>query len=189
MEQPARSGPADPFRELMLAVANDRDRAAFRALFDHYAPRVKSFLMRGGATPALAEELVQEVMLTVWRRAELFDPQKAAVGTWIFTIARNRRIDALRRERRPEYDPNDPSLVPAPEPEADHVIGAARDAARLRDAIRELPAAQVQVLELSYFADVPHSTIADRLDLPLGTVKSRLRLALRRLRSILQDEL
>ena len=84
-----------------------RDRAAFAALFAHFAPRVKAWLMRQGAPPAQAEDLAQEALLMVWRKAPLFDPAKASAGTWVFTIARNLRIDAIRRERRPELDPED----------------------------------------------------------------------------------
>jgi len=97
--------------ELVALVAQRRDKAAFALLFDHFAPRLKTFLLRQGSEAGAAEELVQEVMLTVWRRAESFDPSQAALSTWIFTIARNKRIDALRRERHPEYDPQVPAVA------------------------------------------------------------------------------
>ena len=101
-------GMAPPFAELVAAVAERQDRAAFAALFGHFAPRLKAYIRRLGTEDARAEELAQEVMLIVWRRAVLYDPAQASVSTWIFTIARNRRIDDLRRERRPEIDPDDP---------------------------------------------------------------------------------
>lgn len=107
---------------LMAAVADDRDHEAFACLFDQFARRVKAYVRRLGAEPAAAEDLVQDVMLTVWRQAGLYDPPKASVATWIFTIARNRRIDLIRRERRPELDPDDPSLVPDRQPEADAAV-------------------------------------------------------------------
>ena len=173
--------------DLMEAVAERRDRAAFANLFDHFAPRVKAYMRRLGAEPAAAEDLVQDVMLTVWRRAGQFDPAKAGVATWIFTIARNRRIDIIRRERRPAPDPGDPALVPDREPEADAAIEQSQHGALLRSAVSELPAEQARMLELAFFEDMSHSVIAERLELPLGTVKSRIRLAMNRLRSQLAE--
>lgn len=174
--------------DLLDALASGPDRRAFARLFGHFAPRVKSYLRRLGADDALAEELVQEVMLTVWRRAQLFDRRQAGASTWIFTIARNKRIDRLRRERRPDLDPDDPALVPEAETPADQQVEAGQRQARLRAAVARLPDEQARLLRLSYFEDKSHSTIADELDLPLGTVKSRLRLALSRLKTLLEDE-
>jgi RNA polymerase sigma-70 factor (ECF subfamily) len=171
----------------LLAVAQDRDRAAFQALFGHFAPRVKAYLMRLGAPPAQAEDLAQEAMLSLWRKAQLFDPAKASVGTWVFTIARNLRIDAIRREKRPELDPADPMLAPEGERGADEGLAAAEDEDRLRVALKSLPSDQVRVIELSFFADKPHSQIAAELQIPLGTVKSRLRLAMLRLRTVMGE--
>ena len=173
--------------DLLLAVGRARDRAAFAALFAHFAPRLKAYLRRLGAYANAAEELVQEVMLLVWRRAETFDPAQASASTWVFTIARNRRIDALRREQRPEIDPDDPALVPDPVEPADRVLEVAQANGRLREALKDLPPEQAELLRLAYFEDKPHSVIATERGLPLGTVKSRLRLALDRLRKALRD--
>lgn len=170
------------YNQLLIAVGTTRDRAAFEAVFRHFAPRVKAYLLRLGAGPATAEDLAQEAMLSVWRKAALFDPAKASAATWIFTIARNLRIDAIRRERRPEFDPNDPAFVPEAETQADAGLVRSDDEARLREAIGNLSPEQAQVVELSFFADKPHSLIAKELGLPLGTVKSRLRLAMSRIR-------
>ena len=126
-------------------------------------------------------------MLTVWRRAGQFDPAKAGVSTWIFTIARNRRIDVIRRERRPEPDPNDPALVPDGDPAADVAVEQEQHAVRLRAAITDLPTDQAQILQLAYFEELSHSAIADKLGLPLGTVKSRVRLAMNKLKSTLAE--
>lgn len=179
---------AERLNDLLARVARDHDRAAFAELFRHFAPRLKSYLMRLGADPGSAEEVVQEVMVTVWRRAESFDPALASAATWIFTIARNRRIDILRREKRPEIDPDDPALVPdAPEP-ADRLIQAGQDTRKLREAMRALPAEQAELLRMAYFEDKPHSAIAAESGLPLGTVKSRLRLALARLRKAMGED-
>jgi RNA polymerase sigma factor (sigma-70 family) len=170
---------------LVQQVASCRDRAAFAALFGHFVPRVKAWLMRQGVPAAQAEDLAQEALLTVWRKAHLFDPAKASAGTWVFTIARNLRIDALRRERRPELDPED--FAPDAQPDPDAAIALADGEGRLRIAMRTLPPDQVAVIEASFFADKPHSQIATELGIPLGTVKSRLRLAMARLRGAMGD--
>ena len=180
-------GDAARWNAAVQAVASARDRQAFQALFDHFAPRVKGYLMRLGAGNAVAEELAQEAMLAVWRKAALFDPAKASASTWIFTIARNLRIDVLRKERRPELDPNDPSLLPESEREADESIDWSQAEDRLRVALSELPREQAQIITLSFLAEKPHSMIATELGLPLGTVKSRIRLAMARLRLALGD--
>ncbi|MBI1208475.1 MAG: sigma-70 family RNA polymerase sigma factor [Azospirillum sp.] len=179
---------ARSLNDLVVAVARGRDRVAFAALFGHFAPRLKSFLMRLGADSGSAEELVQEVMLMVWRRAETFDPGQANASTWVFTIARNKRIDALRRERRPEIDLDDPALVPEPPLAADRSIEVTEDANRLRGAIESLAPEQAEMLQLAYYEDKPHSRICAERGIPLGTVKSRLRLALEHLRKVLKDD-
>lgn len=174
--------------DLLRAVGRDRDRAAFGRVFAHFAPRVRSYLGRLGADHATADELLQEVMLTVWRRADTFDPAQASAGTWIYAIARNRRIDGIRRERRPQIDPDDPALVPDAAEPADRMVEAAQDGHRLRLAIQTLPAEQAELLRLAFYEDMAHSEIAAERGLPLGTVKSRIRLALGRLRRNLKDD-
>lgn len=164
----------------IFAVRDNQDQAAFAALFVHFAPRVKGFLMKGGADASLAEECAQEVMATLWRKAHMFDPTRASVATWIFTIARNRKIDALRKQRRPE--PEDLPWGPEPEPEQADVIGLRQETEQLAEAIRALPEKQRSLVEQAYFGDLSHSEIAEITGLPLGTIKSRIRLALDRLR-------
>jgi RNA polymerase sigma-70 factor (ECF subfamily) len=176
---------APKLNALLIRVAAERDRAAFALLFSHFAPRVKAYLLRLGAPPALAEDLAQEALLNLWRKAHLFDPAKASAATWLFTIARNLRIDAIRREKRPELEPED-FLPDSPAP-ADHAMALADEEVRLRAALKDLPPDQIQVVELSFFADKPHSQIADELGIPLGTVKSRLRLAMARLKRALGE--
>jgi RNA polymerase sigma factor (sigma-70 family) len=164
-------------------IALVQDRAAFERLFAHFAPRIKSYLMRGGATAQQAEDLAQEAMLTVWRKAALFDPARAAAATWIFTIARNLRIDLIRRERHPGFDPADPGLMPGEATLADADVEALQDSQAVQTAMRTLPPDQADVIALFFFSDKPHSEIAAELGIPLGTVKSRLRLAMTRLRA------
>ncbi len=165
------------------AVAERRDKAAFARIFTFYGPRVNAYLRRLGAEAATAEDLTQDVMLTVWRRAGQFDHGRAALSTWIYTIARNRRIDVLRRERRPDFDQHDPTLVGDDSaPRGDQLAEAAEARRLVMEAVAQLPSEQARLVEIFYFAEKPHSTIADELGLPLGTVKSRLRLALGKLR-------
>jgi len=175
------------FARHIRAIVERRDQASFIALFDYYAPRVKAYLKRLGATESLAEDLAQEVMLTVWRKAASYDPAKAAVGTWIFTIARNLRIDAIRRERRPELDPDDPAITPSAPISPEVSIDTDRQEERVRTALRELPEDQAKVITLAFYDGKSHGEIATQLAIPLGTVKSRLRLAFRRVRGILGD--
>lgn len=177
----------DDHRALILRLARDRDRTAFAALFGHFGPRVKAYLMRSGSDAESAEELVQEAMLTVWRRAESFDPAQASVATWIFTIARNKRIDAYRRKNRPELDAEDPALMPQPEAQPDDTVMQGQTADAIRAAVAELPEEQAAMLKMAFYEDKAHSEIAKETGLPLGTVKSRLRLAIGRMRKHLEE--
>lgn len=167
-------------------VAEMRDRRAFAALFDHFAPRVKSYMLRLGATAAQAEDLAQETMLTLWRKAESFDPARAGAATWVFTIARNLRIDAIRRERliEPGEPPED---AEAPDLPADAAMAAEQEEDSLRAALAGLPEEQAMLLRMSFFEDYAHGDISARLGMPLGTVKSKLRRAMLRLREALED--
>jgi len=187
-EDSSRASDAAPDWSSLLCAVADQDRAAFAALFAHFAPRVKSYMLRLGSDNMQAEELAQEALATVWRKADRYDPTRAAASTWIFTIARNLRIDAFRRSNHPELDPEDPALVPDPPASADSVVEQKQDAVRIRAALAELPDEQREVLHMSFFDDKTHTEISDALDIPLGTVKSRIRLAFGRIRTILEDE-
>ncbi len=166
------------------AVRDSKDKAAFAELFAYFAPRVKSFLMKSGAGPDLAEECTQEVMATLWNKAHMFDPTKASVSTWIFTIARNRKIDLLRKQRRPE--PEDLPWGPEPEPDQAEALELQQETEQLGDALATLPPEQRKLIEKAYFGDLSHSEIAAETGLPLGTIKSRIRLALERLRHVMK---
>jgi RNA polymerase sigma-70 factor (ECF subfamily) len=175
------SAETDPdWVDLLARVREQGDRAAFAQLFRHFAPRVKAFLRKAGASDSLAEECAQDVMATVWQKAHLFDPARASVSTWIFTIARNRRIDALRKARRPE--PEDLSWGPEEEPDQADLFEMRQENQRLGQALSQLPDAQRVLIERAYFGDLSHTEIATETGLPLGTIKSRIRLALERLR-------
>ncbi|MET4698765.1 RNA polymerase sigma-70 factor (ECF subfamily) [Constrictibacter sp. MBR-5] len=171
---------------LVRAVALQRDRAAFCTIFEVMAPRVKAFLRRGGADDQTAEDVTQDVMITVWQRAAMYDPAKASVSTWVFTIARNRRIDLIRRARRPEIDVVETEMRAEEDP-AHREMEARLDAPALASAMQRLPSDQKALLELAFFEDKTHTAIAESLGLPLGTVKSRLRLGLAKLRAALGD--
>jgi len=180
---------ADELCQLMLAVASERDRAAFATLFTYFAPRVKGFLMRSGLSALAADEVAQETMLTIWRKASYFDPHRASLATWIFTIARNHRIDRLRRERNQINDAvSDPSDEPVPPFSGEDIVIAIQREERVRSALASLSVEQAAIVRMSYFAEKPHAQIANELGIPLGTVKSRIRLALSRLRGLLGGE-
>jgi RNA polymerase sigma-70 factor (ECF subfamily) len=178
----------DRLNGLIASVARELDPQAFGALFSHFAPRLKGYVMRRGADPETAEEVVQETMVNVWRRAGQFDPDKASAATWVFTIARNLRIDMLRKARRPEPDMSDPALEPDPQLQPMEVIARAQEARRLHERLTALPAEQKIVLEKAFFEDKSHTQVAEELGLPLGTVKSRIRLAMSRVRSELGEK-
>jgi RNA polymerase sigma-70 factor (ECF subfamily) len=173
--------------DLISAIAQRRDRAAFAMLFGYFAPRVKAWMLRGGFSPTVAEELAQETMLSVWQKAALFDPSRAGAGTWIFTIARNLRIDALRRGRHPSELMIELTEEPEAPVQADDVLIMGQHELRIRAALDQLPAEQAEVVHKAFFEDKAHAEIKQELGIPLGTVKSRLRLALNRLRAALGD--
>ena len=178
-----RADAVDQSADWIVRIAARQDCGSFIALFTQFAPRVKGYLIRQGVSQQVAEELAQETFLMVWRKANQFDPMRASAGAWIYTIARNLRVDLLRRERHPDDGRigEAPSAQRTPEDEL-KVLEAER---RLRGAIDNLPREQAEVVRLSYFEDQTHPEIADRLGLPLGTVKSRIRLASTQLRSTL----
>ena len=178
----------DEAANLIEAIAARQDRAAFASLFRHYAPRVKAFIMRGGTDAETAQEVAQEALIMVWRKAASFDRGRASAATWIYTIARNKRIDLLRRSR-PGIEVEDWLTVYAPdEPDADKSVSAGQTYIRMKEFMQGLSADQLLVIRKAFFEDKTHTAIADELALPLGTVKSRIRLALGKLREALDRE-
>jgi RNA polymerase sigma-70 factor (ECF subfamily) len=171
----------------IAAIATRQDRAAFSALFDFYAPRIKGFLVRTGTTAEVAEEIAQETMLLVWRKAAQFDASRARVTTWIYTIARNLRIDWLRHDRAARADTIYEVLRGDDPGQPDDIFAGAERDDKVRAAMKGLPSEQLTVVQLSFFEDKPHGDIARILGIPLGTVKSRLRLAMARLRERLDE--
>ncbi len=167
------------FDHLLVLIGKDRDKAAFIDLFKHFAPRVKAYLIKNGMNDSQADELAQETLLTVWHKAERYNPEKANASTWIFTIARNKRIDALRKIYRDDpdidFDNNDPDLP-------DQSFEETEKSEHIAAAVKTLPDEQKILIEKAFFEDKTHSTIANEMGLPLGTVKSRIRMALSTLR-------
>lgn len=181
MQGAGEPSPAD----LIRGIAASRDREAFAALFRRFAPQVKRYLLARGAGGSEAEELTQEVMLTVWRRADSFDPTRATASTWIFAIARNRWIDTMR-QRRPRIDQDsDPALIAATAERPEPHLDASERRSRIEEALGGLPEEQAEIVRAAYFEDKSLSTMAAEKNLPLGTVKSRHRLALGRLREVI----
>lgn len=171
----------------MMLVAHERDRTAFIKVYEYFAPRVKSFLLGKNLPAASADEVLQEVMLAVWNKAGSYRPDKAAVSTWIFTIARNKYVDRIRQESKPNLDAEDPSLRPAEPPESSEQLLEGQRSAAVRSAMASLPKDQHDVIYLSFMEGLAHGEISDRLGLPLGTVKSRIRLGFQRLRNELGE--
>jgi RNA polymerase sigma-70 factor, ECF subfamily len=164
----------------MLAVRDRRDRAAFADLFDYFAPRLKAFVIRSGSSAAQAEEVVQDVMLAVWRKAAQFDPHRAQTSAWIYQIARNRQIDAFRKNCRPV--PEEWENECDTQPDASQILGIEQEMGQLKQALERLKPDQREIIELAYLGELTHQEIRNQTGLPLGTIKSRIRLGLDRLR-------
>ena len=173
-------------RDLLL-IASDRDKEAFRRVFMHFAPRLKSFLLVGGFSPQRSEEVMQETMITVWRKAHLYNPAKARPSTWIFTIARNLKIDRQRRSTRMVVEMDDPSQQPEAEPDGEALMTLKEEKARVQNAIESLTPQQREVIQMCFYKDLTHSEAAEMLEIPLGTVKSRIRLAIAKIKAALED--
>jgi RNA polymerase sigma factor (sigma-70 family) len=175
--------------ELIAEIAARKDREAFRTLFEFFAPRIKAFLLRRGSDAAEAEEIAQEAMIAVWRKADQFDPATTGAAAWIFTIARNLKIDAVRRGRRTErlLKEVEAEYLPEAAESAETDFSRRQDAGRVEASLKRLPVEQSEVIRLSFIEERTHAEIVALLGIPLGTVKSRVRLAMGRLRELLDD--
>jgi len=171
----------------LLQIGKYRDKSAFKSLYEHFTPRLKSFLLRIGSDESAAEEICQETMIMVWRRAETYNPESAGASTWIFTIARNKRIDKLRKDSRPLPNFNDPLFYQKPIDKSDDILQRTEEEKKIKNVLKNLPPEQAKLILSAYYDDKSHRTIAEETDLPLGTVKSRIRLAINRLRTQLED--
>ena len=173
----------------LLAVAQG-DQEAIGRLYDRHQGTMYGLAIRITDDAGLAQDVVQEAMLGVWRNASRFDPARAKARTWMLALVHHRAIDALRRRRAsvalPEPDVPPPAALVVPDI-WDDVVGRL-DAMALREALGRVPAAQREVLELAYFAGRTQQEIASQVGIPLGTVKSRVRLGLLALRAELGGE-
>ena len=170
------------FSVLLLSIGQIQDKAAFADLFQHFAPRVKSYMLKLGSADGMAEELAQQTLLQVWRKAQLFDPDKAAASTWIFRIARNIRIDVLRKQKHFFDDDFDLAKIEDEQEDAEVKISREQKIRHVALALAKLPQDQAKIIRMSFYDGLSHGEIAKQLELPLGTVKSRIRLAFGRLR-------
>ncbi len=184
---PPRSTKSKEMSALLRRVAEHSDVVAFQELFENFAPRIKSYMMRKGADANTAEELAQETLLTIWRKARLYSDEKGTATTWIFTIARNLRIDRLRREFPWQALPEGHNEEASDDTPPDEAVSERERKKRVHMALSELPEDQHQVVSLSYIDGLSHSEISERLALPLGTVKSRMRLAYQKIRECVED--
>ena len=179
----------DAWSVRLEAVARERDRQAYAELFRHFAPLLKSFALSspGMSSNALAEELVQEVMLKIWNRASTFDSAKASATTWIYTLARNCRIDLLRKKYRvrEEVDVDELWDLGTDEDLLEDEVYQKRIEVDVRESLGGLPAEQRQIITKVYMEGKSHSEVAEELGLPLGTVKSRVPLAMSKLKVML----
>ena len=167
-------------------VGKNQDKLAFNSIFRHFAPRLKSFLVKAGSTDSQAEEVIQEVMIAVWTKSSTYDSSKSSVSTWIYTIARNKRIDKIRKEKRHYLSESDEGLEIPVDSTQEKEIFSAQVSNSLKKYMSNLPEEQSKLLKLSYFYNKTHADISEELKIPLGTVKSRIRLALTKMRHLVE---
>jgi len=187
MQTDADAAEKRDFSPLIARIAHQRDRDAFIEVFKYFAPRVKSFLMNRGRNESSAEDVLQEVMIAVWEKSHMYKPEKASVSTWLFTIARYKHIDRMRRDGRHATESDEPDLRASDDPDADENVMQSQRADAVKNAIAQLPADQQTVIAMSFNQGLSHSEIAEQLGLPLGTVKSRIRRAFQRMRDELGE--
>ena len=172
---------------LLVRVAEKRDEAAFNDLYVHFAPLIKKFLMREGADAALAEDVAQQAMENIWRKAPMFQSDKGNASAWIYRIARNLRIDRFRRERVWQPLPENHNEQASPAPLADDVVLTSERQSAVQQALAALPSEQLEVVKLAYLGGMSQSEVAHKLAIPVGTVKSRMRLAYTKLAPLLAE--
>ena len=178
----------NPFIEALAKVAESQDISSFKKIFDYFSPRLKSFLMRSGAHEAIAEEIIQETMTIIWTKADYYDPKMASPSTWIYTIARNKKIDILRKSRKAILEDIDTAVLPPVESKADENIEHDQKFEMITQYLDDLPEDQLNLLKMNFFEEKSHGEISEITKIPLGTVKSRIRLALEKIRGKLEQD-
>ena len=178
----------NPFIEALAKVAESQDISSFKKIFDYFSPRLKSFLMRSGADEAIAEEIIQETMTIIWTKADYYDPKVASPSTWIYTIARNKKIDILRKSRKAMLEDIDTAVLAPVESKADENIEHDQKFEMIAQYLDDLPEDQLNLLKMNFFEEKSHGEISEITKIPLGTVKSRIRLALEKIRGKLEQD-
>ncbi|MDA9659313.1 sigma-70 family RNA polymerase sigma factor [Alphaproteobacteria bacterium] len=178
----------NPFIGALAKVAESQDIGSFKQIFDYFSPRLKSFLMRSGAEEAIAEEIIQETMTIIWTKADYYDPKMASPSTWIYTIARNKKIDILRKSRKAILEDIDTAILPPVESKADENIEHEQKFEMIAQYLDDLPEDQLNLLKMNFFEEKSHGEISEITKIPLGTVKSRIRLALEKIRGKLEKD-
>ena len=174
---------ANPFVAAILNIAESQDIGSFKKIFEYFSPRLKSFLMKSGAEESIAEEIIQETMTIIWTKADYYDPKVASPSTWIYTIARNKKIDILRKSRKAILEDIETAVLPAVEPKTEENIEHDQKFDLIAQQLDSLPKDQLDLLKMNFFEEKSHSEISELTGIPLGTVKSRIRLALEKIRA------
>ena len=173
---------ANPFVAAILNIAESQDNGSFKKIFEYFSPRLKSFLMKSGAEESIAEEIIQETMTIIWTKADYYDPKVASPSTWIYTIARNKKIDILRKSRKAILEDIETAVLPAVEPKTEENIEHDQKFDLIAQQLDSLPKDQLDLLKMNFFEEKSHGEISELTGIPLGTVKSRIRLALEKIR-------
>ena len=173
---------ANPFVAAILNIAESQDISSFKKIFEYFSPRLKSFLMKSGAEENIAEEIIQETMTIIWTKADYYDPKVASPSTWIYTIARNKKIDILRKSRKAILEDIETAVLPAVEPKTEENIEHDQKFDMIAQHLDALPKDQLNLLKMNFFEEKSHGEISELTGIPLGTVKSRIRLALEKIR-------
>ena len=178
----------NPFINAMKQIADHQDKSSFKMIFDYFGPRLKSFLMSSGAEESIAEEVVQETMCVVWTKADYYDPKMASPSTWIYTIARNKKIDILRKSRKASLENIDTAILPAILPRLREEIEHDQKFEVIKQYLNELPKEQLALLKMNFIEEKSHGEIAEITKIPLGTIKSRIRLAMEKIRERIEKD-
>jgi RNA polymerase sigma factor (sigma-70 family) len=172
----------NPFIDSLKQIAINQDKASFKKIFDYFGPRLKSFLMSSGAEESIAEEVIQETMAIIWTKADYYNPKLASPSTWIYTIARNKKIDILRKSRKAILENIDTAILPPVEPKLEEDVDHDQRFEIVNKYLNDLPKEQLDLLKMNFIEEKSHGEIAEITKIPLGTIKSRIRLAMEKIR-------
>ena len=174
--------------EALSKIASKKDVASFKIIFDYFGPRLKSFLMSSGSNESIAEEIIQETMTIVWTKADYYNPKLASPSTWIYTIARNKKIDILRKSNKAILVDIEVASLPPIESKLEDDIELDQKFDIINKYLDDLPKDQLELLKLNFIEEKSHGEIAKITNIPLGTVKSRIRLAMEKIRTRIKND-